>query len=247
MSSLNEEFRLIDMCIGVRYSYVVIEGSRGRSLGLAFTPLEDLWGSHVEIPSTLSIDSVCSLISSVNPLEKVLGIALLNAISQYIMWCRGFLGGIKIVEMNLIDHIAKISEEPVVIVGNMVPIVRKLRELGFRKVHVLERNPCMRCGYSLSDSLAPRVVPNAKTIIVTGASLVNDTIDYILELAHSAENIALVGPTAGIHPESLRGSRVNVVASLRPIEIDKICSVIKLGGGRWDYSKYCRDYIAIID
>lgn len=237
---------VIDYAVGLRYCYVVVEGSSGRSMGVAITPIEDILGVRLELPSIPKIKALLNLVSSLNTLEKALGIALLNALSSYLLWVIGYRDGIDIYEGNIFNTMINIVKEPVVVIGNMQPLVKKLRDSGINDIVITERNPCIRCGLALSDAVTPRIISKAKTLIVTGATLVNDTIDYIISLTKSKSKIILVGPTASIHPKAALNLGIHAIASLTPIDIDSTIKTIKLGGGRWDYTKYCREYIAVM-
>ncbi len=119
----------------------------------------------------------------------------------------------------------------------MVPLVRNLSQR--MKVSVIERNPKLRFG-AYSDSLAPRLLSKADVAIITGATLVNDTIDYILQITKGKK--FLVGPTAGIYPPWLK-DKVDLVAGTKIVDIEKTKEIIRGGGGRWDFADYCDEYI----
>ncbi len=249
VSGLNDRFEIIDFCIGLKYTYVLLKGFRGISLGLAFTPIEDIQGTKpIHDTMNLSIENVESMITSIDPLEKVLGVALINALSGYLLWnLEEYRKYRKVFEENIVDILTRIAIEPIVVIGNMGPIVRRLREHGFKDIIVLERNPCMRYGYALSDTAMMRVLPRAKTLIITGATLVNDTIDLILRFSDSNALKVLVGPTASIYPQTAFDNGIHVVALTRVIDIDKVIELIKLGRGRQEFSPFCRDYVFIRD
>ncbi len=106
----------------------------------------------------------------------------------------------------------------------------------------------MRCGTALSDSVELRLLRRAKTVIATGAALLNDTIDLIL--SHSIGIVVLVGPTAGCHPQPLLEEGVHFVQSTRLTDIDDIVRALKLGeyvGGRsWGYVRGGNPYSAML-
>ncbi len=232
-------YQILDYTIGAKYSYVIVKGPYGSAMGTAYMPQEDLTRGVSRVPS---ISSLSEMLSSINILERSLGIALLNAISQYLLWNEGDFKKYRMFEKNLVEYIPEICQDcrKLVIIGNMVPLVRKLQEKGF-EVTVLERNPRFRGG-ALPDIMAPRVVPQAEGVIITGTAFINDTVDYILSLARNAEIRILVGPSGAIHPEPLLRYFTHV-ASLKIIDEKNACKTIKLGGGRWDFTPYAREYI----
>ena len=241
---LDADLSVKDCCVGLKYSYVEVSGKKGDALGLALTPVEDIFGTRVGAPTPPSISRVEGMVSSTNPIEKALGVALVNALSGYLMWNLGFKGDFALRSGEIVASVPDLVKEPVVVVGNMVPLVRRLLERGYEVVGVLERRQSLRIAGALPDTMAPRVVPKARTVIITGATLVNDTIDQILSLAGDAVKI-LVGPTAAAHPTPLFTLGVSAVASMAPVEVDRVKRVVRLGGGRWDFSKYSREYVAV--
>ncbi|MEM4021169.1 MAG: DUF364 domain-containing protein, partial [Nitrososphaerota archaeon] len=61
----------------------------------------------------------------------------------------------------------------------------------------------------------------------TGMTLLNFTLDRVLELSQGL-NI-LTGPTAGVHPALVKGSRVHVLASMK-FKIEVAVNHLKRGG-----------------
>jgi len=246
--SLGDIPKVIDYCVGVRYSYVLIRDRDGREwLGVALTPIEDTIGSPYELPDHVDCTSLLDYVSSLSPTIKSLGVALLNALSSYLLWGRGINSGFIIKTGDEIIYLLdKLIEEPAVVIGNMGPLVRRLRSQGLKNIRVLERNPCFRCGVALPDTALSRTVPRNATLVVTGATLVNDTIDYIIRISKERScRIILVGPTAAVHPKPLIQEGVYALASMVPISNEKVIRIIKLGGGRWLFSKFCKHYLAL--
>jgi uncharacterized protein (DUF4213/DUF364 family) len=88
-----------------------------------------------------------------------------------------------------------------------------------------ERSQKLRHG-SFSDVEEELLLPKCGTLIITGMTLLNFTIDRILERSQGLN--VLTGPTAGVHPEPLRGTKIHYVASMR-YNIDAAIRHLKLG------------------
>ena len=228
-----QKVKVIDFALGPRYGYVEIEKQGMRNLGVAYFPSEDMSRGMANIPS---IEKIPEFVASDNVFHKTLGIAMINAISQQLIWSEN----LKIEFENLVGYIANVCHgEKIGVIGNMVPLVQKL-EKKF-EVYVFERNPRFRYGV-YPDTMESRYLPKVDAVIISGTTLVNDTFDTVIALSHNARFKALVGPTAGVHPKFLRGL-VNIVAGMRINDIDKVKQIVKLGGGRWDFSEYCSEYV----
>ena len=128
------------------------------------------------------------------------------------------------------------------VIGNMVPLVRKIEKIT-DNIYTFERNPLLRLDNAMPDYLEYRYLEQADAVIITGVTLLNDTIDPILKYVPEAALKIIVGPTAQMLPSILL-KKFDMVASLRVDDIEKVADVIKRGGGRWSYSRYCSDYIA---
>ncbi len=233
---------LIDLVIGLKYAIAIVEGPEGKAAGLCFVDYLDL---HAD-PPILEVRNLDELLNSPYHLWRVAGVAIANAAFQYDLWIRNNVQGLRIEDVGnqgikpLLDEL--MSRQPVLIVGNMVPIVNYLCSKGV-EVFVVERNPLFRYK-CLTDASLKFVVKKAKSAIVTGASIPNGTIDELLELLRSAKFIVVVGPTAQLDPRLLHAKGVNAVASSRVIDISRALEIVKRGGGRHDLPQAMRDYIA---
>ncbi len=237
--------KIVEYGVGVMYSYALIECEGEEYLGVALTPLEDLAGVRAAPVRRVSgVADALTLASSLNPLEKSVGVAAVNAVSSYLLWGAGQHRGLQIeVGVDILSAVPRVASGKVLVVGHMGPLVRVLKERGAEEVYVVERCAAMRCRGALSDSALPRLASRADALVVTGATLVNDTLDYILSLRKAGSTLILVGPTAGAHPTPLFNEGVDAVASMRAVKVSAVLDVIKRGGGRWDFTKFCEQYV----
>ena len=205
-----EGLRIVDYCLCLSGGYVVVEGARGRAMGFAHIPHEDLHDvGDVKIPK---LEDMPEFVIDINPLNRVLGVAMLNAVSQY---------HLNEVKPTSIDYL---NEEPICLIGNMYPLAERLRAQG-RKVWVFERSPYLRMK-AMSDVEEEILLPLCKTLVITGVTLLNFTLDRVLQLS-SGLNI-LTGPTAGVHPDFIRGTKVHILASMK-FNIEETIKHLKLG------------------
>lgn len=217
---IDEDFRIIDFSFALPYTYVVIEGKRGKSLGVAMTLPEEIQAYSSEIES-MGVEEFIEKADSLNVIERTLALAAINAVSQYY---------IDLSEAGNKDAAELLDEsiEKVAVVGNMPPIVRALKEKGF-ELYVFERNPKLWDRGTLSDSLEYWILPEMDAVIVSGTALVNATLDMILERSKKARLIVLTGPTAQVLPQFLKGSGVTHLASMKVLNVEKALTKLKLG------------------
>ncbi len=124
----------------------------------------------------------------------------------------------------------------VAVIGNMPPVVRALREKGVKTL-VFERNPKLWDRETLSDALEYILLPEVEAVIVSGSALVNGTLEMILDRAKKAELIVLTGPTAQIHPELVKGTRITHLAAMKVVDLERALLGLKLGSFRGGFEK----------
>ncbi|MEX0568831.1 MAG: DUF364 domain-containing protein [Candidatus Njordarchaeota archaeon] len=233
-----KELKVSDLCIGLKYAYCVVERNK-KEIGLSYVPVEDILPHE----STGEIKDVLSMVKSTKMLDRVIAIAYLNSVSQYMLWVERDYS-CEIIEKKIFGFLEdKIGDKDnIIVIGNMVPLIERLGKKT-KNIWVFERNPRMRIYGALSDCFEFRYLEESDIVIVTGTTLLNDTIDPILKYAKKAHTKVIVGPTAQLHPDVLL-KYFDIVASLRVNEIEAVTKTIKLGGGRWSFSKFCSDYIA---
>lgn len=225
------EVQLVDYGVGVAYAYAIVRREAREFMGVAFVPLEDLTEFTVV---EADIDRVRELVSSHNILEKAVGVAIINAISQALVDERELRRG------DIVESLHVSRDDVVVVVGNMRPIVAALSSSC--RVIVVERNPRLRHD-ALPDSLLARLLSEATVCIVTGSALVNDTIDFVLEKARHCRVLALVGPTAQILPDTLLSRGFTHVASLRIENVTLARHIVMRGGGARELARAGWKYV----
>ncbi len=231
------DIRISEYCVGLKYSYVEISTKSGKFLGVSYVPYEDLYSGCTGRKPELS--ALKEMISGTNPIERSLALSTINGLSQYLIWTSEE-------RENAIfgDLIEKTVEEipshgRILVIGNMRPLIEKLKSLG-HKVICLERNARYR-GSCLPDVYLRRLRGWPDALIVSGTSLLNDTVDEIVEM-FSGTFKGIVGPTAGSLPKILL-KYFDFVSSMKIERIEETKEIIKLGGGRWAFTPYTRQYM----
>jgi len=234
-----------DCLIGFRYAITIVRGIHGDEAGLAYVDPLDAFSSAplYECPNH---DTVSELLLSTDMLGKILGLSYINAVSQYMLWRLGYIDRFSLIEGNLAKVLRDLATDvgcrKAVVVGGMDPLVRILKEV-CSDVVVVERCPLLRAGGAVIDTLIHRAAKGCDLALVTGAAIVNETLESVLTAVREAKLRIVVGPTAGIYPELLLNRGVDYVASTRVIDIENAVKRIKLGGGRREIAEFCRDYI----
>ena len=149
--------------------------------------------------------------------ERSLALAALGAITACVHARAGY------VPPPAVDSMAGIRLDAGLrlgMVGNFPPLVRRAREAG-ASVTVVERKAHMvRAEPGLLITLDPAALEACDEVIVTGATLINDSLDEMLGWCRGARRVTLIGPTAGVFPEVLFSRGIAAIGGLRIVDAD---------------------------
>jgi len=183
---------------------------------------------------------LAELILEPDPLLPSIGIATINAVfSEHAEKLRGVLKG------DVVDSLKLEDDDVVGMVGNFVPIVRRL-EGRVKEIRILERkvmDTCkpksqdIKCGCDEFVKYYPDwawedVLPECDVAIITASTIVNRTLDSLISAcAGKAREVALVGPTTTLAPEVFRHHGVTFLGGVRISSSRKVMEIISQGGG----------------
>ena len=225
-----DRIRVAKVIIGAGYTGVSLPSGQ---VGLAHSLLSE------QVPGCCELMKRAGHLSGSSALElarlalswdirsRVVGVATLNALSQLSL--RSFANRISTRKGDIANHLT-VRGDVVAVVGNMAPTVKKLRAKA-KRVYVLERNSDLRDDETLPDTAAEEVIPESDVVLITGTSIVNGTVDRLLELSRNAREVALVGATAGIPPTVLFKHGATAVATVKVTDAERVMRIIAEGGG----------------
>jgi uncharacterized protein (DUF4213/DUF364 family) len=228
-----DELTVSQVVLGLGYTGVRLSSGHG---GLCYTfqdeiaqatqhcQISDLAGTMAGIPAvTLAEKSKSWDIS-----ESVVGVATLNALSQIAI--ERNIEKYSVLKGDVLNYIKLTKKDTVAMVGNMQPLVPPI-EAKAKELYIIERTPTRRCEGVLPDTACDEILPKADVVLITGTAIANGTIDHLLELAAKAEQIAVIGASAGILPEVLFKRGVNLVGGAKITNVDRMMQVVSEGGG----------------
>ena len=129
-----------------------------------------------------------------NPLFKAMGIAMLNALSESAWQTLPPVEYEVQRNVDALDIVAISDEAYVVVVGALAPFLKKLRQRG-KPFTVLEMDASTlkpeEMPFYVPANRALEIIPNADVLVITGTTLINDTLDGLLHAARSGAHIAV--------------------------------------------------------
>ena len=137
-------------------------------------------------------------------LARAIGIATLNALAER-CWSKRPHPGMELQPgLDAFDATAIGDSEQTVLVGAFIPFLKELKRRRLPYL-VLEQNPAALKGEELPfyrpAADAREVVPQGDVLLITGATLLNDTLEDLLALARPDARVTVVGPTVGMLPD----------------------------------------------
>jgi uncharacterized protein (DUF4213/DUF364 family) len=168
-----------------------------------------------------------------NGLTRAVGIATLNALAE-LSWRRrphpefALLPGTDAFDATEIH-----PDDRVVLVGAFIPFLKALKRR-HQPYLVLEQNPAAlkpeEMPFYRPAELAPEIVPAADVLLITAATLLNDTLEDLLSLARPEARVTVLGPTVGMLPDAFLARGADVLGSLRIKEPDAFLDLLAEGG-----------------
>ncbi len=171
-------------------------------------------------------------------IRRAIGVAATNALAA-LCWDRRPYPDVELeTGVDAFDAAEIRPGERVVVVGAFGPFLRELKRRG-QQYLVLEQDPSTlkaeELPYYRRAEDAPLVVPEADVLLITGTTLLNDTLDQILAAARPDARKVVVGPTVGLMPEPYIRRGCNVLGTIRVTDADNFLDVLAEGGSGYHF------------
>ena len=232
--------------LGLFFSGVKLSSGHG---GLCFTPVKEI-PQAVCCPSSAKamplsgrlgdrpVRDYLKDLTSDNILRKALAIATLNALSA-LCWEEMPDKPYTLLEgKDAFDDVDIHPGQNAVVIGALVPVLKRLiqEKVPFR---VLELDSSTLKGEELNHyapaNEAPQHVPHADLLVITGTTLINDTLPELLNLAKPGAQIIVTGPTASMLPEAFFKRGVTVLGGILVTKPDELLDLISEGGSGYHF------------
>lgn len=176
-----------------------------------------------------------------------LRIAVMNAISSGILSS----GGYKIIEdKDPIELVDLTPPKTITIVGAFQSYIHTISDTGNR-LHVLEFDEntlyAEHRKHFVPASQYREVIPSSDIVIITGLTLVNNTIDGLLSAISPGTTLIVTGPSSSLIPDVLFRNHVNIVGATRITNPDLLFDIVSESGAGYHLFKYCARKICILN
>ncbi len=178
---------------------------------------------------------------------KTIQLAVMNALSAELLEESDHRVIENLDPMELIDLSEK---KQVCVVGAFLSYIKKVAESNCT-LKIIELNehaiPEEYRQYYVPSELAEDVIVKSDIVIITGASLANDTLDTLLEIIPAETKVILVGPTSGLLPDVLFARGVDIVGTTRITDSTKMMELVAEGAAGFHLFNYCATKICIVN
>jgi uncharacterized protein (DUF4213/DUF364 family) len=247
-----KKIRLERLVIGVFFTGVKLTTGQG---GVAFTPIGEMPEavccptSAARMPQAgrmagRAIDEVLDYAREKNVLKAAIGVAAVNAVSQYLWQNRPGKGYLIEPEMDALDEVDFSVARTVTLVGAFTPFIRLLKKQSCQ-LYILEKNPQAlkedELKYFRPPEAAAEVLPQSDVAILTGTTIVNHTIDGLLDLCPRVCQVVVAGPTASMIPLAFFKRGVNLMGGVQITDADMTLDILAEGGGAYHLFGKCAE------
>jgi uncharacterized protein len=171
-------------------------------------------------------------------LRRAVGIAAMNALADTCWRRRPHPRTELRLGIDAFDATEMRPGDKVVVVGAFVPFLRELKRRR-QSFLVLEKDPATlkpeELPFFRPANEAPTVVPEADVLLITGTTLINDTLEGLLGLAKPAARVTMVGPTVSLLPDAFLRRGADVLGTVRITAPDEFLETLAEGGSGYHF------------
>lgn len=204
----NTEFGILALEDGAAGLYYAWLGASQQGMSTRFP------ASHIAAMDTMAL---VDYFSGSDEAACSVGMAVINAITQSTFRRAGYL------PQDAGDSLGSLDIRPgdhIGMVGYFPSLVRRLRERCVRTTVIEKKEKFVGTEGSVEVVTDPGRLRDCNKILSTAATLLNDSIDAILEYAAGAQALVVIGPTAGCFPDPLFARGVTAMGGTQILDAD---------------------------
>jgi uncharacterized protein len=173
-----------------------------------------------------------------NGIRRAIGIAAMNALADTCWRRRPHPETELRVGIDAFDATEIRTGDKVVVVGAFVPFLRELKRRR-QSYLVLEQDPATLKADELPffrpAEQAVAVVPEADVLLITGTTLINDTLEELLALARPTARVTMVGPTVSLLPDGFLRRGADILGTVQIDDPDAFLDILAQGGSGYHF------------
>jgi uncharacterized protein len=171
-------------------------------------------------------------------IRRAVGVATMNALAEMCWRLRAAPGVTLRSGVDAYDAAEIRPGENVVVVGAFVPFLKSLKRAR-QRFTVLEMDPATlkpdEMPYFRPAGEAASVLPDADVVLITGTTLLNETLENLLALCRPDARVVVVGPTVGLLPGAFLRRGVDILGGVRITAPDAFLDTLAEGGSGYHF------------
>ncbi len=221
-----------DVRIGLGYTAVALEDGR---TGVAYTFRDQASGGCCAFHGLRPLAprpavDLLELLPSSDVLQAGVGLACANALANggQVSWLEG----------DVLEYLDVRHDDEVAMIGNFGPLLETLRRRA-RSLTVFERTAEPKANLR-PEQEAPDFLVHCQVALITATSLINQTLDGLLEAARNCREVAILGASTPLVPQVFEGTPVTMLSGVLVNEPREVLRVVSEGGGMRQFSPFVR-------
>jgi len=212
-----------DVRIGLGYTGVMLEDGRA---GVAYTFRGEAKGGCSVFKKFRPISGrhsseLLPLLTSEDPIEAAVGLACANALIR--VEDEGSQNG------DVLEHFDLLSDDHVGMVGYFGPLVEIIKKR-VRALTVFEKVE-QASGLIRPAEEAEETLPRCQVALITATSIINHSIDTLLEAAATCREVVILGASTPLMPEVFSPRGVTLLSGVIVRESREVMQILSEGGG----------------
>jgi len=176
--------------------------------------------------------SIAKLFGSNDLFEKSLALGCINAISQFIFNKANFSFDFTSDSLGLLN----INRSDVIgMVGFFPPLVKLIEKIGSKLIIIEKKEVLIQKAKNWLVTLDTSKLKDCNKILITGTTVLNETLDEVLDYCTNVEKVSVIGPTTSFLPDPLFKRGIDVIGGTYITNPNFLTQAI-LKSIRWDNS-----------
>ncbi|MBL7068008.1 MAG: DUF364 domain-containing protein [Candidatus Marinimicrobia bacterium] len=223
-----------DVRLGLKYIAVQLDDG---TCGVAYRFRKDVQCDDISLPDKgllagRNAGELLSWLSAESSLQRSIGLAVANSLASSDQ--QKYSKKWKRLDGDILSVIEIMSGERVAMIGYFKPIAEKIRERCSLEIY---ENDTSKARDLIESAFAANGLNRCDIALITSTSIINGTIDHLLDSAINCREVVMLGPSTPLIPEVFHETPVTLLSGV-VVTDSNIMRVVSEGGGTRQFMPY---------